>query len=98
MGPLHEEHCIACGVRFGIDEQFQVSLKRSKATYYCTNGHGMSYIKSEAEDLREELGKKDARIENLRQALVDRGVLYDKLVRSMRAMRGALTRAKREVK
>jgi hypothetical protein len=57
------EHCYKCGVAFGLPTELYETAKRKgpDRTFYCPNGHGQSYIKSEADKLREELANEKRR-------------------------------------
>lgn len=52
---FYVQHCSNCGIAFAVPFQFDKSRRRDKVTFWCPNGHGMSYTQSEAERLREEL-------------------------------------------
>lgn len=45
-------HCYKCGIAFGLPKEFQSqALKLGNAkTWYCPNGHGQVYTKSEADN------------------------------------------------
>lgn len=40
-----------------LPKQIQVNLKKTKAVFYCYNGHGQSYTKSTADVLQEKLNE-----------------------------------------
>jgi len=46
--------CGECHVTFGIDADWQKSLKRSGALFYCPNGHHIAYSQTENQRLNEE--------------------------------------------
>lgn len=46
------EDCCTCGVIFAVDRSYLDARKTDLATFYCPNGHGMSYTQSEADRLR----------------------------------------------
>lgn len=49
------EECCACGVVFMIPSNLHSKIKSNASTFYCPNGHGQSYVKSEADKLRDQL-------------------------------------------
>lgn len=50
------ETCSNCGILFAMEEGFQKERLADKRSFYCPNGHGMSYTgKSEVEKLRAQL-------------------------------------------
>lgn len=49
------ETCSNCGTPFGIEQCLYNNLRKTKAIFYCPNGHGQSYTQSEAERLKIEL-------------------------------------------
>lgn len=65
MDKYFEMECISCGVPYLITRTFQQSLRRSKATFHCPNGHQASYTRTPEDDLRHELAQKDMKIRNL---------------------------------
>jgi len=65
------EVCCSCGIAFGMPSDFKDACKaegKSKS-FYCPNGHGQHYTKSEAqiieEKLKRELRQKENEIANL---------------------------------
>jgi hypothetical protein len=50
------ETCSSCSALFAMEEGFQKERLADKRSFYCPNGHGMSYLgKSETEKLKEQL-------------------------------------------
>lgn len=54
-----EEECISCGCVFFLPNNLYRQKKCDKTNFYCPNGHGQHYSKSTADELREELAKKN---------------------------------------
>jgi hypothetical protein len=52
------ETCCECGTLFAMTEQFQKNRRNNGGSFYCPNGHGMSYAKPRVELLEEELENK----------------------------------------
>lgn len=68
---LITEDCISCGVIFALPESLQKRLVQTRRTFYCPNGHSMSYTgKTDAEKLKEELERKERELAR-RQAQLD---------------------------
>jgi hypothetical protein len=69
---LFGEHCIACGVLFGIEQHHNDQLRESHKAFYCPNGHSMVYggesNKTKAERLEWQLKQNE---ESLARALSD---------------------------
>ncbi len=77
LATFEEQDCITCGVRFGLPRGFTRSLRNGKQTFYCPNGHAMSYCESEADVLRRErdrLKQDAARLEGEKLAALEREV------------------------
>lgn len=49
--------CCNCGIVWGVSETLNKNWKENKQPFYCPNGHGQSYIKSTADQLRDDLKK-----------------------------------------
>lgn len=52
---FEEQDCITCFVKFMVPTGFTKARQNDKKTFYCPNGHSMSYTQSEADRLRSEL-------------------------------------------
>lgn len=52
---MTEVDCYACGLVFAVPNEWNRQRRQDKATFYCPNGHGQRYSKSDADDLREQL-------------------------------------------
>jgi hypothetical protein len=48
------QDCVDCGVRFGVPVGFTINRRNDKRSFYCPNGHPMSYRESTADVLRRE--------------------------------------------
>lgn len=59
IGTLVVETCCNCGVRFGIDQEHNAELLRTRKFFFCPNGHEQYYAgesdKSRAERLARDL-------------------------------------------
>jgi hypothetical protein len=54
-GEWYIETCYNCGVQFGMRREHQAQLLRSKASFYCPNGHSQKYTENTEDRLRREL-------------------------------------------
>jgi hypothetical protein len=53
---LTTETCSSCGTLFAMEETLQKERLADKRSFFCPNGHSLSYVgKSETEKLREQL-------------------------------------------
>lgn len=66
--------CCECGIQFLVPRAYRSSVRSSKQVWYCPNGHGQSYSRSELDIFREEsvknLADKD-RIIKEKEASID---------------------------
>jgi ABC-type sulfate transport system substrate-binding protein len=56
------QRCISCGSWFGVDAFFDNERRKSKASFYCPNGHSQVYTENEADRLRRELEAERQRV------------------------------------
>lgn len=88
------QDCINCAVRFGVPEGFTANRRRDKRTFWCPNGHPMSYTQSEADLLRRErdrLKQEQARLHDVARRHAEE---RDAARRQASAARGQVTRLK----
>jgi hypothetical protein len=64
------ETCCKCGVDFAMTQTFFDARKNDKESFYCPNGHGQHYTKSEADILRNELKSTNAKLANMQFELI----------------------------
>lgn len=83
--------CTACGIRFGMPFGFLDDRRKNKSTFYCPNGHPMSYTESEADRLRRER-------DLLRQQIAQRDDEIAEAKRLASAAKGYVTRLKNRAK
>lgn len=57
--------CCSCGVDIAMSNAMMSSVKETKKTFYCINGHGQSYTKSTSDELRDTITKKNNEINRL---------------------------------
>lgn len=87
---LYVEHCVNCGIVFGMPTAFQETRKLDKSSFYCPNGHGQSYTRTTEQDLRRQ-------IEQARNDTAYWRERYAEEQRSLRATKGHLTRTKKRL-
>ncbi len=73
---FEEQACPNCGVRFGVPDGYTERRQADKKSFYCPNGHSMSYTESEEDRLRRE-----------RDKLKQNEAWYEERLRSERASR-----------
>lgn len=94
---LSTETCCSCGILFAIPEDFQRSVRKTQERFYCPNGHGQSYSKSEAQIVREELSReKENRMREQRRSEGLERELRSQKFKTM-AERSAKVRLKRRI-
>jgi hypothetical protein len=59
---LIQEDCISCGIEFAIPEWLYDRLREKGDTFYCPQGHSMSYTKPTVQVLRDKLRAKEAEL------------------------------------
>lgn len=60
-----EVDCCGCGIVFMIGLEYQKTLRENKKTFYCPNGHTLSYVKSLSQILKDTVVEKEKTILNL---------------------------------
>lgn len=56
---FEDQDCIVCFVKFGVPTGFTRARQADKKSFYCPNGHSMSYTQSEADRLKAALQKQE---------------------------------------
>ncbi len=56
------QNCINCGCYFGVPSGFTAQRRQDKRSFYCPNGHSMSYNESELDKIRRERDRLQQRI------------------------------------
>lgn len=102
---LVTQHCVSCGIAFGVAEDYDTRRRDDHRSFYCPAGHPQSYTaKSEAEQLRDQLAAKDreiaaakSRAEREREWRVQAETSHAKTTRSLRATKAVVTRTKKKI-
>lgn len=55
MTQFEEQDCVQCSVKFCVPVGFTDHRRRDKRSFWCPNGHSMSYTESEADRLKVKL-------------------------------------------
>lgn len=65
---LNATDCAECGITFGIPVDFERVRRQDGRTFWCPNGHSLSYGKSESDRLREQLKRTERHLANTQVA------------------------------
>ena len=83
---MHTTTCCVCNVVFAMTQLHQERLQESKKSFFCPNGHSQSYLDESAEE----------KLKRANQRLDDARTYLDAERRSNSALRGVITKMKRE--
>lgn len=104
MSEFEPQDCITCFVKFLVPKGFTARRRQDKASFYCPNGHSMSYTQSEADRLKAQLQKEQQALAKANAAVEReqkwRQEAYEEartLERRLAAQRGVTTRIKNRV-
>lgn len=79
--------CCSCGIAFGVPSAFERGKRDNKDTFYCPNGHSLSFKESPADILRRERDR-------LKQQLAYKDDRITSLEREKTAQKGQITKLK----
>jgi len=100
-GTLVAITCGKCGTTFGVEHVFHEERKLTRTTFYCPNGHALSYTTSSLTELREKMEAKLAHAEETAQWHARRAASAEGQARradyQARAAKGQLTKAKKRI-
>lgn len=82
--------CCSCGVEFAVPAHFLKVRQDKGGTFYCPNGHSLSYTKTRVQELEDQLSKSRARAQHLADQ-------KEATERSNRALRGQITKERKRV-
>ncbi|MFA9478537.1 hypothetical protein ACERK3_09535 [Phycisphaerales bacterium AB-hyl4] len=82
--------CPSCGIQYAGPVRFFESRREQGGSWYCPNGHSLSFTETEADRLKRQLNTKTRRIEHLEGEV-------EHTTNRLRATRGHLTRVKKRV-
>lgn len=89
--------CPVCGVEVVMPSNLLRTLRESKRSFYCVNGHSQSFKESEADKLKrkiEQLEREKKWAETSRDSWREQAAHHE---RSKNAMKGQLTKVKKRV-
>lgn len=92
---LYISDCPACGIVFGIPSAMEERRRRDGKSFYCPNGHTMSWSETEADRERKAREEAEARATALRSRLDQARAEADHQHRRAVAYKGVATKAKR---
>ena len=98
------EVCASCGISFAAPTHFLNKCQEHGRTFYCPNGHSLSYGPSPVEKLQAELEKAKREVANQKQVISDWAADYNRLYdekagvqKQLAATRGVLTRTRNRI-
>lgn len=96
--------CCSCGIEFGLPDNYIERRRKDGRSFYCPNGHLLSWSKTEADRLRDELAKEKHRAEQAQanaqfwQGQSTRANEREAAVtRRLRATKAVVTRTKKKI-
>ena len=87
---IDEVPCSACGIRFWVDGFWVKSKREDGSSFYCPNGHKLSWRETDVDRLRKQLADKEAELVRQKERIEQRD-------RTNAALRGQITRVKNRV-
>jgi hypothetical protein len=94
---LEQQDCIECGCVFGVPGGFTAQRRSDNRTFYCPNGHRMSYHENETDKLRRERDRLAQRIAEKDDEIKRQRELREGTERQLTATRAVVTRIKNRV-
>lgn len=95
MIAYEDQDCITCFVKFGVPHGFTARRREDKKSFYCPNGHSMSYTESEADRLRLERDRLKQQTARLLDEALDARAEADVERRRAAAARGQVTKLRK---
>lgn len=84
---LETEECCNCGVVFAMPDYMMRRLKDQGGTFYCPNGHGQHYTKSEVQRLQEKLAEQARAATHMAERAKDAEAAEQKAQREIKRMK-----------
>lgn len=91
---FEDQDCVECFVKFGVPVGFTARRREDKRTFFCPNGHPMSYTQSEADKLRQERDRLKQNTGYLEDQVRRQREMREAAERRASAARGQVTRLK----
>jgi hypothetical protein len=89
--------CCSCGCRFGVPKDYEQGKRNNKETFYCPNGHPLSYKESEADKLRRERDRLAQRLAEKDDSIRFERERREQVEKRLSATRGVVTRIRKRV-
>lgn len=89
--------CAACGTPFGMESNLNQNRRQDGKSFSCPNGHSNIYGPGTVDKLKQQLALEAKKREQLETRLRARAEDIERLERSRSALRGVITRTKREI-
>jgi hypothetical protein len=95
--PLVLIDCASCAIQFAVPESWDRNRRRAGDGFFCPNGHSLTYGKSEADKLKQQLKTRDAQLSSVRDQC--QAAQADAMTQRRRASaaRGQVTRIKNRI-
>ncbi len=61
---LTQAECASCGIPFAMPTSLEESLRKSGGTFFCPNGHNLTYGDGENEELKKQVKYQGSSIRN----------------------------------
>ena len=90
---VYMQDCVSCGIAFGVPDEFDDRRRDDGKTFYCPNGHTLSYGNTLAKQLKAEREKTARLTARIDQERAER----ESAQRRAAAARGQVTKIKRRV-
>lgn len=94
---LEHHTCPNCFIEFAVPPRLIQERRIDKESFYCPNGHSMSFQQSELDRVKTELDRAKRDLKWAREAADRNRERANKTERQLRATKGALTRVKKRV-
>lgn len=89
--------CASCGIVFGAPEEFLDRRRKDGRSFYCPNGHTLSWHETEADRERKARERAERRADNLERNVQWERERAENARRSAIAYKGHLTRIRRRI-
>lgn len=94
MIEIHWQDCPECGIPFGVRKTFEDARRSDKRSFFCPNGHSLSYTESEADRLRKALETQKQQNARLADEAREANQRAEDARRATAAQKGVVTRLK----
>lgn len=91
-----KQKCGVCGMWFALTEDFKATRKaKTTRTFFCPEGHGLSYTETEEDELRRRIVAADSARDYWKKQCVAQEAANAALLRKINSLKGVVTRLKR---